>query len=101
MLRFGQGLYIEQCPERKQRIDGNFGTVCFAKTIADYWIEHPTRYCQARLFVDLYDERFIMLVLLLTLFHQIFSKYSALNLPVCGTVALLRRDAAKCSVVVS
>ena len=61
MLRFGQGLFVEQCPERKQRIDGDFGTVCFAKAIADHWVEHPTRYGQARLFVDLYDERFIML----------------------------------------
>jgi hypothetical protein len=30
VLPFGQGLYVEQCPEAEQRIDGDFGTICFA-----------------------------------------------------------------------
>lgn len=61
MLRFGQGLYVEQCPQCEQCINGDFGTVCFAQAIADPRVKHPTRYGQASLFVNLDDERFIVL----------------------------------------
>jgi hypothetical protein len=61
VLRFGQGLYVEQCPQCEQGINGDFGTVCFAQAVADRWIKHPTRYGQASLFVELDDERFIVL----------------------------------------
>ncbi len=61
MFRLEQGLCVEQCPEREQRIEGDFRLGCFAQAVADRWLKHPTRYGQASLILDLYDERFIVL----------------------------------------
>ncbi len=61
MFRLEQGLCVEQCPEGEQRIEGDFRLGCFAQAVADRWLKHPTRYGQASLILDLYDERFIVL----------------------------------------
>jgi hypothetical protein len=61
VLQFTQGLYVEQCPEGKQRLDRDFGSIRFPEAVADRWVEHPTRYGQPRLVVEFYDERFIVL----------------------------------------